>query len=203
MVEINVYGEIETNATDDVMDRFLRIQDYHGENAFRAVDYGNEGKAITFQYVTYQGSNPTGDLVIPALEALVSAAKESGVSLNGRLEIHSEWSDYDAQTICVTEDGLYFSNTEILNAGTDELLEELRRRRVRVTSESRVPDDVWIVCIMASGKDVRCSRVCGKSGMVRSYLEDIANKGHKGRPYKATEKTEPSRYVGKVNPGHA
>ena len=197
MIEINVYGEIETNASDDIMNRFLLIKDYDGGNAFRYVDYGNNQKAIIFRCETYQGSAPTGNIIIPALEALVAIAKSNCVSLNGSIEIHSEWSDYDNQTIGVTEDGLSYANTEVLNAGTDELLEELKRRGFRPIDGAQAPDDVWIVCIMASEKDARCSRVCGKPGMVRSYLEDIANKGHKDHPYKATEKNGVIEVCGK------
>lgn len=46
------------------------------------------------------------------------------------------WSDYDNVTINVTDRGLEFCNTELLNASTESLVRELERRGIHVSIAS-------------------------------------------------------------------
>ena len=128
-VVIYVDGEIETNANEAVMEKFLAIRDDFGEEAFRKADDG----VISFCCDTMEGSyDPFTRCVYEPLTKLADIARENGASLEGCIEVSSDWSDYNNIYVDVSENGIETGNREIRDAGTDELVRELAKRGIRM-----------------------------------------------------------------------
>lgn len=126
-VIIYTAGEIETNASKKDMREIVKIEDAYGSMVFQAED-----GIINFQYDQMEGSDPIETYVLTPLRKLAELAKEREFSINGNIEISSDWSDYDDVTFVVTEREITIHNTQIFNASTDELLKELERRGISV-----------------------------------------------------------------------
>ena len=130
-VIIYIAGEIETNASKKAIKEIREIEDAYGNRAFTAED-----RIIYFQYDQMEGNDPIETCVLTPLRKLAELAKTRKFSLDGSFEIHSDWSDHDNVTVVVTEHGITTHNTQIYNAGTDELLRELERRGVSADKDN-------------------------------------------------------------------
>lgn len=167
-VIIYVNGEIETNASPDVMEKFLKIVNDHGEKAFEA-----DVQALSFRCDEYEGYDPTERFVLKPLRELVRLAKENGVRLDGYIQVDSDWSDYDNLAVNVSEDGLTTGNKEIWNAGTDELIEELKKRGIPVPVGERFGQIPWRILRKTGGEAKDHALVFGTKEKVRDYLARI------------------------------
>lgn len=72
--------------------------------------------------------DPITDYVENPLKKLADLARKEKIDVNGLIEVRSDYSDYDNLTIEVSAGGLRFYNSELLNADTEALIEELKRR---------------------------------------------------------------------------
>ena len=135
-VLIYVNGEVETDAPESVMKKLLDIKNDRGEKAFERTDRN----VISFRFDTMEGSyDPFTRLVYGPLVKLAEAAKKNGVSLEGCIEVSSDWADYDNIYVDVSEKGLETGNREVRDASTEELVKELVKRGVRMEDLISIP----------------------------------------------------------------
>lgn len=108
------------------------IKDGWDQQAFKC----KEGDEITLASESMEGSSPDEYGVLNPLNRLLSYAKRQGFRLDGQIEIHSDWNDYDNVLIQVTNNEFDSKNLEIANASTRELLDELIKRKVLTHEEA-------------------------------------------------------------------
>ena len=130
---IYINGELSADEiSEDAAEKIAAIQDGWGDNAFKV-----DKNTITFIASVQEGSDPLYDAVIEPLDKLLALVKREGVFIDGNIEITSDWSEYDNITFIIKENQLKSKNTEIINASTEDLIEELESRGYRVTKAAR------------------------------------------------------------------
>ncbi len=127
-IVINVYGK----GTIDGKINEMHIADIAGiKNVWddQAFAISKDGYDFEFADSEMNGSNPYEDGVFTPLDRLVEYAKRNNLTVDGAFTISSRWSDYDNITILITNNQLKTGNTEIMNASTEELEQELQKRK--------------------------------------------------------------------------
>lgn len=191
-IVIYISGEIETTAKEKDLEEVLEIKNSYGEEAFSCKD-----GVLEFKYSEAgAGHDPVGALVYGPLDELAVLAKIEGFRIDGQIEVSSDWKEYDNISIMVNDQGYRVCNTEILNAGTDELVAELERRGIHVPTTAREDGEkTWTVTKQSSLSSdyVRIKRVRGTEQQVKEYLASLVRNGRGNLPFtwiKGTEKAE-------------
>ncbi len=83
---------------------------------------------LNMTYDKFEGCDPYEDGVISPINNLISYAKENDLTVNGDINISSDWSDYDNIAIFIKDNVISFKNSEIIAATSDELINELKER---------------------------------------------------------------------------
>ena len=137
---IYVNGELSSDGLTDKQISFIEdIKDGWGEKAYFVL-----GDSIFYNSEQIGGCTPYEDGVITPLEKLIEYAKKENISIDGNLEVSSDWDDYDNIGIEVKNNEITHYNTEISGTTTDELVNELKRRGAHAHAEH--PMDV-VLCL--------------------------------------------------------
>lgn len=190
-VVIYISGEIETTAKGKNLEKILGIKNGFEEESFNCKD-----GVIGFKYSEVGAGEPMESYVYGPLRKLTDLAQKEGFHLDGYIEVSSDWNDYDNISIKVMDQGYRVCNTEILNAGTDELVAELERRGIHMPSATQEDGKkTWIVTKQSSLSTdyVRIGRVRGTEQQVKEYLASLVRRDRVSGPFtwrKGTEKAE-------------
>lgn len=136
-VIIYVDGEIRPqHLTEAQKTAISNIKNIWGEEAFYIYEDGH----ICFAISQYEGCSPFEDGVEEPLKELAEHLKAENIILkeNAVFTVASDWSDYDDITLTIDAKTLQFryENTEVINASTEELIAELKKRGYEVVQKS-------------------------------------------------------------------
>ena len=121
--QLKANKEIPKKATKKI----LAIRDGWDEDAFLILP-GQD--FIEFSKEEMGGICPFEDGVEKPLGELLSLAKEAGISLSGEILIYSNDCDMDNTGLVIEDNEIRYANSQVLNATTGELIEELISRGV-------------------------------------------------------------------------
>lgn len=82
---------------------------------------------VEFSWDENESMSPL-ELVSEPLDKLMEYASKNAITFNGYLSLWSSCSDYDHITIKVDANKVQMKNSELLNASTEELVDELKSR---------------------------------------------------------------------------
>lgn len=109
----------------EYVDELKSIKDGWNEQAF---DVSESGEDFEFNSSQIEGADPYNDGVALPLDRLIQFAKERGLSVYGDFIVTSDWSDLDNIQVTIKDNAYTTGNSEIVNASTDELIDELKER---------------------------------------------------------------------------
>ncbi len=124
-----VSGQLKANKEipKKVAKKILAIRDGWDEDAFLILP-GQD--FIEFSKEEMEGIYPFTDGVEEPLKELLSITKEAGISLSGEILIDSNDCDMDNTGLVIEDNEIRYANSQVLNATTGELIEELISRGV-------------------------------------------------------------------------
>ena len=124
-MSVIIYVNGELNTDEELTEKQKSQIEHLANGAFGAGMY-----SISFASDMIEGCDPYEDYVLTPLKELLQFAQEEGISIDGAIEVSSDWQDYDNITVNIENNELSFGNTEIINASTEELIKELQKRKV-------------------------------------------------------------------------
>ena len=123
---IYVDSEIEIyDLTDEMAQKIENIEDGWGYKCFKA-NTGNH--TVSFTNDTMEGCDPTSDGIDKPLKELLSLATKEEIDVTGYVSIKSDYGCYDNIYYDISDNKITEKNLEIVNATTEELLNELESR---------------------------------------------------------------------------
>ncbi len=128
---IVIYVSGEGSIDGDITEKKLAdIKAISNNWDFPAFAVSKKGCGFEFAESMMEGCNPYTDGILNPLDKLIDYAKKENLVVDGEFAITSDWSDYDNIEIIISENTLSTANSEIVNADTEELVNELQKRNV-------------------------------------------------------------------------
>ncbi len=95
---------------------------------FPAFNFSETGSGFEFSETSMEGTEPYEDGILKPLNSLIEYAKKAGFTVDAEFAITSDWSDYDNIEVIIEDNVLSTANSEVVNASTEELEAELKKR---------------------------------------------------------------------------
>ena len=123
-IMIYVSGEGAIYGDPDI-EKLKVIKDDWG---FPAFEFSKTGSGFEFSNTSIEGFDPYEDGILKPLNSLIEYANKAGFTVDAEFTITSDWSDYDNIEVIIEDNVLSTANSEVVNASTEELEAELKKR---------------------------------------------------------------------------